>query len=320
MPTFVSVIIATRNRRALLARTLDALLRQRWPADRFEIVVADNGSTGATRGRVGGRAGRPVGAPIADPFVAPPGKSHAVNAALDLARGDILALTDDDVRPDPAWLEAIVEALGEESRGVVAGRVLPEWGTVPPPWMSPAVYSVLAVPDNGTRRIDIVDRRGDVMPIGANMAVRRAVVERVGGLRTDLGKIDGSLRTGEDHEFFLRMLDAGCRGIYEPDAVVHHWVPAARLDRQYFRKCLYQNGRDVARLESSYPDSRRRVLGVPGHLWRQAASDACAATREAVRGDCARRFAATARLRWLGGYLRESWLGSPQLPAAREGG
>jgi hypothetical protein len=38
-------------------------------------------------------------------------------------------------------------------------------------------------------------------------------------------------------------------------------------------------------------------------------SDAWAATRGALRGDCARRFAAAARLRWLVGYLRESWLG-----------
>ena len=316
MPPFVSVIIATRNRRALLSRTLDALLGQRWPAGRFEVVVADNGSTDATRMIVERAAARPSAPYIQYLFVARPGKSHAVNAALDLARGDILAFTDDDVRPDPDWLQAIVEALAREGRGFVAGRVLPEWETAPPPWMSPAVYGVLAIPDNGTRRIDIEDRGSDIMPIGTNMAVRRAVVDRVGGLRTDLGKIEGSFRTGEDHEFFLRMLDAGCRGVYEPDAVVHHWVPAARLDRRYFRKWLYQNGRDVARLESSYPDSRRRVLGVPGYLWRQAASDACAATREAVRGDCARRFAATARLRWLGGYLRESWLGSPDVPQA----
>jgi glycosyltransferase involved in cell wall biosynthesis len=317
MPTFVSVIIATRNRSALLAKTLEALLRQRWPADRFEIVVADNGSTDVTRTIVERAAGRPHAPAIRYMFVSRPGKSYAVNAALDLAGGDILAFTDDDVRPDPTWLEAIVEALDREGPAFVAGRVLPEWETDPPPWMSPALYGVLAIPDNGTRRIDIVDRGGDVMPIGANMAVRRAVVDRVGGLRTDLGKLDGSLRTGEDHEFFLRMLDAGCRGVYEPDAVVHHWVPAARLERQYVRKWLYQNGRDVARLEASHPDARRRLLGVPGSFWRQAVSDACAAARGVFRGDCARRFAATARLRWLGGYLRESWLGTLDVsPAA----
>src|SRR5260370_449353 len=48
-PMFVSVVIATRNRSALLGQTLDAVARQRWPHDRLEIVVADNGSTDDTR-------------------------------------------------------------------------------------------------------------------------------------------------------------------------------------------------------------------------------------------------------------------------------
>ena len=46
---FVSVVIATRNRSALLGQTLDAVARQQWPHDRLEIVVADNGSTDDTR-------------------------------------------------------------------------------------------------------------------------------------------------------------------------------------------------------------------------------------------------------------------------------
>ena len=46
---FISVVIATRNREALLAETLEALAGQLWPGDRFEILVADNGSTDGTR-------------------------------------------------------------------------------------------------------------------------------------------------------------------------------------------------------------------------------------------------------------------------------
>jgi glycosyltransferase involved in cell wall biosynthesis len=45
----VSVVIATRNRSVLLGRTLDALARQRWPRDRMDVIVADNGSTDDTR-------------------------------------------------------------------------------------------------------------------------------------------------------------------------------------------------------------------------------------------------------------------------------
>ena len=64
------------------------------------------------------------------------------------------------------------------------------------------------------------------MPIGANMAIRRSVVERVGGWNPALGKLDGTLRTGEDHEFALKMFDAGLVGVYEPRAEVAHRVPA----------------------------------------------------------------------------------------------
>src|SRR6266571_194474 len=97
MDRFVSVIIATRNRAALLAETLDALSRQRWPRDGFEIVVADNGSTDHTRALVESVAGRTSVPAVQYLYVVEPGKSHAVNAALRFARGDLLAFTDDDV-------------------------------------------------------------------------------------------------------------------------------------------------------------------------------------------------------------------------------
>src|SRR5207248_10599805 len=119
---------------------------------------------------------------------------------------------------------------------------------------------------------------------------------------------EGTLRTGEDHEFFLRMRHAGYRGVYEPTAVVHHWVPDDRLERRYFRRWLYQNGRDVARLESSYTANVRRVFGVPRYLWRVAAINAVHAARAALSGDRRARFASLLRLVWFGAYVRESWL------------
>ena len=303
----VSVILATRNRQALLAETLRALVRQDFARQRFELVVADNGSTDATRSvveRTADLAERPW---LRYVYVAPPGKSNAVNEALAIARGSIIAFTDDDVRPEPGWLNALVDAMSRPEVEFVAGRILPIWEKAPPSWISPALYGVLAVPDNGNRAIVIDGTGSRVMPIGANMAVRRGVIERIGGFRLDLGKLEGSLRTGEDHEFFLRMLRAGCRGLYEPKATVHHWVPADRLSRRYFRSWHYQNGRDVARLQTSYPESCRRLLRVPGYLWRQTANDA----RGIVAGSGAKRFAAWARLRWMAGYLHESWFGQP---------
>jgi len=305
-----SVVIATRNRQALLAETLRALSAQDWPADAFEVIVADNGSTDDTP-RVVAEAARRRGAPLVRYlFVPEPGKSMAVNEALPLANGDFIAFTDDDVRPEPDWLTQVAAAFDETGADFVAGRVRPAWEAAPPDWLSPSVYGVIAVPENGDARLDISAGQNQVVPIGANMAVRRSVIGHIGGLRVDLGKLDGSLRTGEDHEFFLRMLHAGFRGIYEPTALVHHRVGTERLDRRYFRRWLHQNGRDVARLNHVY--SRRdvpRLFRVPRYLWRQAVFDSVAAVGAVLRRDRARRFGSFGRLIWFAGYLREAWFG-----------
>jgi glycosyltransferase involved in cell wall biosynthesis len=306
---FVSIVIATHNRSALLGQTLAALAEQRWPVDQVEIIVSDNGSTDGTRAVVQGAASRD-GAPVRHLFVPEPGKSYAVNAALEIARGDLLAFTDDDVLPEPGWIEALVRAIDETQADFVAGRIRPMWEIEPPAWMSPSLYGVLAIPDNGPARLAITgDRQSNVMPIGANMAVRASVIARLGGLRTDLGKLAGSLRTGEDHEFFLRLMHAGCRGVYEPEALVRHFVPASRLKRAYFRRWLYQNGRDVSRLERGYLTSARFLLGVPRYLWRALAADAVSTMGATLRGDAARRCASALRVLWFAGYLRESWFG-----------
>jgi glycosyltransferase involved in cell wall biosynthesis len=310
-PTF-SIVIATKNREALLADTLEALSAQEWPRNRFDILVGDNGSTDGTRAVVQAAA-RKSGAPrIVYRHVATPGKSHAVNTLLKNVAADLIALTDDDVLPEPDWLRALALSFEQTGADFLAGRILPRWEAEPPSWLSSALYGVLAIPDNGTRRLqmgpnspDLAGR--DIMPIGANMALRASVVRAIGGLRHDLGKLSGTLRTGEDHEFFLRMIKAGYRGYYEPSAVVRHFVPRERLERSYFRRWLYQNGQDTARVESTHAASAQRLLGVPRYLWRRAASDAVSMMKAGLSGDTRGRFAASTRLIWFGGYVRDSW-------------
>jgi len=307
-PTF-SVVIATKNREALLRDTLAALAAQAWPRDRFEILVADNGSTDNTKAVVC-RAARTPGAPrIVYRHITTPGKSHAVNALLKEVAGDLIALTDDDVVPEPTWLQAFATAFEETGADYAAGRILPQWESDPPAWLSEPLYGVLAIPDNGGKRLMLgPDQDGrSVIPVGANMAVRACVVKKIGGLRHDLGKLEGTLRTGEDHEFFLRMVSAGFKGVYEPAALVHHFVPRSRLERSYFRRWLYQNGKDVCRLEATHAGDVRRLLRVPRYLWRQAAADAVSMVKAGVAGDTRGRFAASTRLIWFGGYIRDAW-------------
>ena len=302
----ISVVIATFNRSRFLERTLRALEEQSVPAMSFEVIVADNGSTDRTgelleefrsRDRLDLRV----------LHVPDPGKSGALNMAVARARGDLLVLTDDDVVPEPAWLEAFDSTFAAADVDFAAGRIFPAWEVPPPAWLSPELYGVLAVPDGGPERRFLTGVGDPTMPIGANMAVRRRVVEQVGGWRKDLGALRGTLRTGEDHEFFLRMLQAGCRGIYEPAARVRHFVPADRLRRAYFLRWVYGNGRVVALLENEFPTTDRYLLNVPRYLWGGAFRDVSTAVRTIARPDPAPWFASAARLAWFAGYLRQAW-------------
>ena len=306
-----SVVIATRNREALLAETLGAVSAQCWPCDNYEVLVADNGSTDGTRSAVERASLRSLAPRIQYRYVEEPGKSNAVNAILNEASGSLVAMTDDDVCPEPDWLDRLAAAFAETGADFVAGRILPRWECEPPSWLSSPLYGVLAIPDNGDTRLTLgLDGEGrNIIPIGANMAVKTEVIRRLGGLRQDLGKLSGTLRTGEDHELYLRMLQAGCRGVYEPTARVRHFVPRERLEASYFCRWQYQNGRDVSRLESSYATAVRRLFGVPRYLWRQAAVDAAATLGGFLVADERRRFATFARLIWFSGYLRGAWWG-----------
>lgn len=320
----ISVIVATHNRRALLERTISALAGQERPEGDLEIVVVDNASTDGTFDAVDALARRGGGHAIRLLREVRPGKSFAVNAGVSAAAGDLLAFTDDDVVPSPGWVGAIARAMDETGADFCAGRIRPLWGAAPPAWLSPALYGVLAIPDNGPERLIIRSGLNEhVMPIGANMAVRRDVIDRLGGWRPDLGKLRQTLRSGEDHEFFLRMLHAGLTGVYEPEAAVAHLVPADRLRRPYFLRWLHDNGQVVAGIERVYPPQVEFLFGVPRYLWREAASNA---VRLAALGrDCAAdRFARATRLAWFAGYLRGAWsrplAGDAPRPAAPPAG
>lgn len=308
--TVISVLVATHDRRRLLSETLEAIVRQDWPRDRLEVVVVDNASSDGTPEMVTAFAARPDVPAVRLLHEVRPGKSHALNQGAAAALGRILVCTDDDVLPDPGWVRAIVEALDETGADFAVGRIRPRWETPPPPWISPRLYGVLAVPDNGLERFEI--RRGlneHAMPIGANMAVRAEVVRCLGGWRADMGKLRHTLRSGEDHEFYLRMLHAGMRGVYEPRASVAHLVPAERLRRAYFLRWLHDNGRIVSALEREFPTTSRYLLGVPRYLWRQAGTELARFGRASLGRQAPERFASLTRLFWFAGYLRGAWQG-----------
>jgi glycosyltransferase involved in cell wall biosynthesis len=210
------------------------------------------------------------------------GKSFALNTGLAHAQGDIIALTDDDVLPSPAWLTHIVDAFRQRDVTFVFGKVLPRWGRVPPPELLTSraqdIWGPLAIVDYGDDPADYLSKStGQRLPIGANLAFLRSALLAIGGWRTDLGKVNNTLISGEDHEIFVRLRRHGLyAGYYDPKASVRHYVPASRLTRKYFRRWFYWHGKTNAlMLADLFPDLDLqrvpRIGGVPRFIYRQAA-------------------------------------------------
>lgn len=115
-----SVIIPTYNRRELLRRTLLSLADQTYPADRFEVVVVDDGSADGTEQMV-----RELKLPYSLTYVRQPnrGRAAARNAGVKAAASDLLIFLDSDVAVAKEFVEAHVRAHDEPGR-VVKGPVI----------------------------------------------------------------------------------------------------------------------------------------------------------------------------------------------------
>jgi hypothetical protein len=181
-----------------------------------------------------------------------PGKAPALNAAITVARGDILALTDDDVLVADDWIPAIRRVFKDPAIALVAGRVDPRWQRQAPSWLQVARHgqygpmsSPLALLHYGETQ-----QLGSRTAVGANMVIRRAAFEALGGFAAHLGKRRGTLLSGEDHDLCRRAVAAGYRCEYRPEVRVQHWVPAERVRLRYFVRWFFWSGITHAAIES----------------------------------------------------------------------
>ena len=279
-----SVVICTYNRAAGIDLVLDDLAAQGGLGARtWEVIVVDNNSTDGTRGVVEAHQAA-ARIDVRCVLETMQGKSHALNRGVAEARGDILAFTDDDVRIPSTWLTAILAPFRDPACAGVAGAVLPHWSTPRPAWVSDAEpYRMMAAIVQYWQGSEAGPAKAP--PIGANCAWRRAIFERHGGYRTDLGPGAEAAPLGEDTEFGLRVMSRGEQVRYEPAALLQHPVAPERLTRKYFTNWYYQSGR----VESFRADIEPsvRIGGVPRYLFRELAT---AATRWAVAPPGPRRF------------------------------
>jgi glycosyltransferase involved in cell wall biosynthesis len=311
----VSVVIPTFNRAKLLGETLDSLARlQPQSIPDWEVVVVDNNSSDATAAVVQGRQGSfPV--PLRYEFERAQGRSNALNSGMLAAGAPVIAFIDDDVVVAERWLDEAVAPLIDPDSGIdyTGGPVQPIWEAPRPRWLSPTradLWGAIAILDYGPDPFVFEERRR--VPLGANMALRRTLVDRIGGFSPRLGRSSGTQILGQEvPEFLARARAVNGRGRYVPGMLVQHHVPARRLTKAYFRRWWFGKGRSRAALERLQPITELGVdlnqvphlFRTPRFMWRTAAESVRGWAGAALRFDEQEQFRHEAMLCYFAGYV-----------------
>lgn len=241
----ITVILCTYNRCRYLQTALDSVAASTLPDSvSWDVLVVDNNSNDQTREVVKQYCAK-YPEHFKYLFEPKPGKSNALNSGIREAEGDVLAFMDDDVTVEPAWLQNLTKELHNKDLAGAGGRIVLQWPTSVPEWLAtegPLARHGFPGFDQGTEPCELTGP-----PFGTNMAFRKTIFEKYGGFRVDLGPSPHNEIRNEDTEFGRRVLSAGERIRYEPDAVVYHPVLAEKLHEKHFLKWGFDKGRGDAR-------------------------------------------------------------------------
>ena len=246
--TDCTIVIATRRRDDLLARCLRALDRQAYPADAYEVIVADDAASAATRACVERVALTSQVRMRYVPVLARHGPAAARNVGWRQAHGTVIAFTDDDTIPHKGWVRSFVDAV---TRGADAG-----WGVTIVPTDDP--------PTDHERETKGLEHAGFV---SANAFCRRDVLDELGGFDERY-----SAASREDSDLFFRLLESGYRVEHVPESVVVHpvrpapWAVSLRKARAHEWDALLYKEHPALYREYVRPDRPHLYYAIVGAM------------------------------------------------------
>jgi glycosyltransferase involved in cell wall biosynthesis len=216
----MSVLICTRDRPDTIGQAVESVAQCDHPS--FDLHVMDQSTTDDTRQIVEAAAARFAGTcEIHYHHLDKAGLSRAYNAGMRLSTGSVIACTDDDVVVPPDWLLHIARAFESDPQvGLLYGQV-----QVPASLAAAARDGTVIVPALGwsqRQRLFHRDRNFKVWGMGANMAIRRELLDDVVGFDEAMGG-GAPLRSSQDFDFSLRTYRAGWAVLLDPAVKVDHY-------------------------------------------------------------------------------------------------
>jgi GT2 family glycosyltransferase len=254
-----SIVIPTRARPSYLEVALGSIAPQAADAGAEVLVIDDAGPSPGIRAlaeRFGARY---------EPHPGPCGLNVARNTGVERSHGELVVFVDDDVRASPRWLRALLDAARESPDvDVFAGPIRPR--------LEGARIRACGREGPPITSLDLGEADTEARYAwGANMAIRRRALQRVGAF-------DVSLEHGGDEQEWqdrMRSQAPQARVLYVAGAAVEHRRAGADAHLGSLARAAHARGRAARRLDARYaraPSLRRELLtlaGCLGHVVRR---------------------------------------------------
>lgn len=194
----ISVLVAAYNGERWLRKCLDSLVAQDLPVEQRELWVIDDGSTDGTARILAEYAGRGL---LRHVRQANQGTAGALTTGLHCVTGDVVAIISQDCFAEPHWLRRVAGAFADPAVGIARWAILPA--------------QEIRVPFAHCTHVERPSKSFD----GASIAFRVAALDQAGRA------YDAYLsRRGDDADLGWRVIEAGWREAWIPQALTYHEV------------------------------------------------------------------------------------------------
>ena len=289
--TDVTVAICTYRRADLLPQTLRSFAAMRRPADTaWDLLIVDNACDPRVERVVADFADELPVRYAAEPQV---GIARARNRAVASVTAPIILFADDDVTFDPDWLVNMARSFRAHGEcSFWGGRIEPTWQTPRPAWFDtdacPMLADAIVTYDAGPTPRPW-DPKRDAPFYTCSLALRVEAIRRAGLFNVALGHIGQKRGGGEDSWMVRAVAQAGGRGWYAADAVLHHPVPADRMTRRFARRFAWYQGRVSVDMLLRQEVQAGRPARPPRWLYRRAGEDFLKGVGQGLAGVARRR-------------------------------
>jgi glycosyltransferase involved in cell wall biosynthesis len=260
----ITVAICTWNRSKSLNATLSSLQRLIVPPEvDWELLIVNNNCTDDTD-QITERFAEHL--PVRLLHERKQGLSNARNCAVEVAKGDYILWTDDDVIVDPNWLVAYVNAARTwPDATLFGGPIKLKLEGRPPSWLldmlgNEIFSSIYACRDLGSAPIKL-NWNDWIIPYGANFFIR-STEQRKFLYNPRLGRYRKQLIGGEEVAVVKAMIDSGAEGWWVPSAMVEHVINEDLQTETHLRRYFVGMGRSHFREEFKDPDHKLFALSL----------------------------------------------------------